>query len=240
MAKAMPKKYSISYREAREPITAPVTKFGGAPVWLDTPCWPLSRLYGSPMQFICQIALDRAIFGDLPARMAYLFITDYDYNGDGPMPDTYDPEKGESALILQPGGKAYTPALPLYEGSALYRRYHRNGRWEQEPCELAVDLRLGDDPEAGAWDKVDSDDKEAWDAYFEALCEDKVGGTPTPTINNVEELPTQMDNWLLALQLNAKDNEGNDDPFFLNLAYDGVGYALLSPDGRSGKFLWSR
>ncbi len=235
----MPQKYSISYREAREPITAPVTKFGGAPVWLDTPSWPLSRLYGSPMQFICQIALDSVIFGDLPARIAYLFITDGNDHS-GPMPATYDPERGESALILQPGGIQYTPSLPLYVGPTLYRRYRRRGQWEQEPCELEVSLRLGDDPETGAWDSVDSHDKEAWDAYFEALCEDKVGGTPTPTINNVDELHTQVGDWYLALQLNAKDNAGNDDPFFLNLAYDGVGYALLSPDGRSGKFLWSR
>jgi hypothetical protein len=28
--------------------------------------------------------------------------------------------------------------------------------------------------------------------------------------------------------------------FFLNLSYDGVGYAFLSPDGRTGQFLWSR
>ena len=26
----------------------------------------------------------------------------------------------------------------------------------------------------------------------------------------------------------------------LNMAYDAVGYVFLSPDGRTGKFLWSR
>jgi hypothetical protein len=34
----MPKKYTITYREVRSPITTPVTKFGGQPVWLDAPC----------------------------------------------------------------------------------------------------------------------------------------------------------------------------------------------------------
>jgi hypothetical protein len=31
------------------------------------------------MHFICQIALDLALFGKLPTRLAYLFMTDWDY-----------------------------------------------------------------------------------------------------------------------------------------------------------------
>jgi hypothetical protein len=42
------------------------------------------------------------------------------------------------------------------------------------------------------------------------------------------------------LQLNAKDNADETAPFFLNIAYDAIGYVFLSPDGRSGKFLWAR
>jgi hypothetical protein len=42
------------------------------------------------------------------------------------------------------------------------------------------------------------------------------------------------------LQLNAKDNADETAPFFLNIAYDAIGYAFLSPDGRSGEFLWAR
>jgi hypothetical protein len=234
----MVRKYAISYDEVTSPITTPVTKFGGQPVWLEEPRWPLSRMYGSPMQFICQIALDPILFGNLPTRMAYLFITDWDY--EGLLPDTSNPDGGENALILQPGGTWSGPALPLYEGPSLYRRAHRNGRWEQTPCELDVALRLGEDPDAGTWDDVDSDDKEAWDAYFSALCEDKIGGTPVPTINNAGKLAALTAEWRLLLQLNAKDNEGNGDPFFLNLSYDGVGYAFISPDGRTGRFVWSR
>lgn len=53
----MPKKYTNTYREVTSPIMEPVTKFGGQPVWIGEPQWPVSRQYGTPMQFICQIAL---------------------------------------------------------------------------------------------------------------------------------------------------------------------------------------
>ncbi len=234
----MPKKYSISYHEARAPITAPVTKFGGRPVWLEEPRWPVSRLYGTPMQFICQITLSPALFDDLPTRMAYLFLTDWDY--ESVFPNTMEPDGGENALILQPGGTWTGPSLPLSEGPSLYRRTHRNGRWEQTPCEFAAELRLGDDPDAGTWDEVDPDNKEAWDAYFKALREDKIGGAPVPTNNNAQQLAALIAEWRLLLQLNAKDNEGNGDPFFLNLSYDGVGYAFISRDGHDSTFFWSR
>jgi hypothetical protein len=233
----MPKKLSLSYHEARSPMTAPITKFGGRPVWLEEPRWPVSRLYGGPMQFICQIALDPVLFGDLPTQMAYLFLTDWKYAG--VFPNTMEPEADENAVILQPGGAWTGPSLPLHEGPSLYRRAHCNGRWEQTPCELAVELRPGADPDAGAWDTY-AQCAEAWDAYCDALREDKVGGTPTPTSNNVENLATFSTDRRLLLQLNAKDNEENRDPFFLNLAYDGVGYAFISPDGHIGTFLWSR
>jgi hypothetical protein len=67
------------------------------------------------MQFICQIALDPALFGALPTQMAYLFVTDWDYEGE--YPDTCDPEGGENALIMQPGGSWRGPSLPQDEGA---------------------------------------------------------------------------------------------------------------------------
>jgi uncharacterized protein YwqG len=70
-----------------------------------------------------------------------------------------------------------------------------------------------------------------------ALFEDKIGGTPVPTINR-PRFP-DLQHWRLLLQLNTKDNEGGD-PFFLNLASDGVGYAFIARDGHRGMFLWSR
>jgi hypothetical protein len=84
---------------------------------------------------------------------------------------------------------------------------------------------------------VDSEDTLAWDAYLTAPFEDTIGGTPGPTMNR-PRLP-DLQYWRLLLQLNTQDNEGGD-PFFLNLASDGVGYAFISRDGSHGMFLWSR
>lgn len=239
----MPRKYTITYREVALPITDLVTKFGGQPVWVEQPSWPVSRAYGTPMQFVCQIALPADLFGTAGPRMAYLFVTD-DY-AHGYVAETWDPTSGENALILQPGGIWEGATLPLRQGPSLYRRTwagvgfdaDTGTRWERTPCEFAVELQPGDDPEAGTWDDVGPDDDTAWEAYMDALFEDKIGGTPVPTVNE-PEFPDAA-HWRLLLQLNTKDNEG-EDPFFLNFADDGVGYAFLSQDGHRGTFLWSR
>lgn len=231
----MPLKYSIRYKSATAPIIEPVTKFGGQPVWIEEPQWPLSRKYGMAMQFICQIVLTADLFGDIEPRMAYLFITDWDF--EGVPPDTPEPDGGENAVILQPGGVWQGPSLPLREGPTLYQRACEDGRWVHSPVELEVQLLAGNDPHEDAWDHQRR--SSAFDAYFEALCEDKIGGTPVPTINcGPKELAGPGD-WRLLLQLNTK-GEDESDLFFLNFATDGVGWALISEDGRLGKFMWSR
>jgi len=72
----MPRKATITYREVTAPITDPITKFGGQPVWVGDPSWPLSRAHGTPMQFICQVPSRTGTPCGLEARMAYLFVTD--------------------------------------------------------------------------------------------------------------------------------------------------------------------
>ena len=47
----MKKKYEIEFVESPDPINEAVTKFGGEPVWIGEPQWPLSRTTGNPMQF---------------------------------------------------------------------------------------------------------------------------------------------------------------------------------------------
>jgi uncharacterized protein YwqG len=92
----MAKKATIEFVEAASPITKPVTKFGGQPVWLEEPQWPIGRETGNPMRFICQIALDENVFPSATGRMAYLFMTDEE---DGEFVDgTYEPEGGEMRL----------------------------------------------------------------------------------------------------------------------------------------------
>jgi hypothetical protein len=171
---SMPRKYTIAYREVTAPITAPVTKFGGQPVWLEAPQWPLSRLCATPMEFIAQIALPPDLFPAVRARLAYLFMSGNEAD------DTWDPNSGENAVILQPGGRWHGSSQPLLTGPSLHKGMGRT----RTPCELAVELQVGDDPAEGAWDDVHYDDQGRWAAYCTALAEDKIGGIAVPTVNS--------------------------------------------------------
>jgi hypothetical protein len=111
------KKYTISFDEAQATIAEPITKFGGQPVWIEQPQWPLSRQTGEPMRFIGQIALDTELFGEPAGRVAYLFISD----GETFVDNTYDPEGGENAVIIQPGGGCEVTTQPLPAGPSVQK-----------------------------------------------------------------------------------------------------------------------
>ena len=213
----MRKKYTILFQPAPAPITEPLTKFGGQPVWIIKPEWPMSKETGEPMRFICQIALYPEIFGAVAGQMAYIFMTDGEDYVDG----TWEPEGGENAVIIQPNGdNAMTK--PLATGPSLYQMIEQKGArlLQPVPCEFSVELKLGDDPERG----FEDDTNEA--AYTEV----KVGGTPI--FLQGEEYP-EGDDWRLLLQLDSASA-----PFYVNFGDTGIGYAFVSVDGRKGKFLW--
>ena len=210
----MTPEWIISFHEAEAPIAEAVTKFGGQPTWVDGPEWPMSRSTGGPMRFIGQVALDPQLFGSLPARMAYLFMTDEEEFVDG----TYEPEGGENAVVLQPGNFR-GPSLEQAEGPTLYRMVEKPGsdRLVPEPCEFGVTLVLDEDPDAPS-------------ARVDEGYENKIGGTPT--FLQGEEYP-QGGPWRLLLQLDSASV-----PFHVNFGDAGVGYAFLSEDGTAAKFLW--
>jgi len=114
---AVPRLTIRKFVAAQQPIREQTTKFGGQPVWLDKPQWPLSRTLGIPMQFICQIALDPSIFGELPGRMAYLFMTDDERIG----AKTSEANGGENAVIIQPGGVCRVQTIERSTGPTLER-----------------------------------------------------------------------------------------------------------------------
>lgn len=132
------KKQLIDFVRSQEPITEAVTKFGGVPVRVAAPQWPLSRESGEPMHFIAQIAIEPELFGGEPGRMAYLFMSG-DEDGDG----TWEPDGGENALIIQPGDAALAvQTAPLREGPSIFEMVfpvpHHLG--VQSPCEFATRL----------------------------------------------------------------------------------------------------
>jgi hypothetical protein len=70
------------------------------------------------MTFIGQIRIEGPLFGNpQPFRMAYLFMTDVE-DGEGGDLQTYDPNAGENAVVIQPGNYP-GPARPLATGPTV-------------------------------------------------------------------------------------------------------------------------
>jgi uncharacterized protein YwqG len=213
----MAKKQSIAFVEVTSPISGLVTKFGGQPAWLAGAEWPISRATGEPMRFICQIAVDPDLFGNMGGRMAYLFISD----GLTFVDNTWDPEGGENAVIIQPGA-GFLPTQPLQTGPSLYKMVDDSSTNRRNPiaCEFDVILQPGEDRDA-----LDEDESAA-----AAEIENKIGGTPA--FLQFSEWPSAGP-WRLLLQLDSAKM-----PFEVNFGDSGVGYAFIAEDGQTGKFLW--
>jgi hypothetical protein len=187
----------------------------------------MSAETGKPMRFICQVALTDEPFNLATPKMAYVFMTDEEDYVD----DTWEPDGGENAVILQPGRTSLS-VKPLAEGPTLYRMVNQPGRSRlvPEPCEFTVKGSISDDPafvdEAARAEWPD----EKWDSHAKALEGNKIGGTPI--FLQGDEFPGPG-SWKLLLELDS-----TQVPFFVNFGDAGTGYAFLSEDGTIGKFLW--
>lgn len=67
-------KKEFEFTESSEPITEPISKFGGQLVWRNTPHWPIDPYSTEPMLFMGQLVLDPDIFPDTQELMAYIFF----------------------------------------------------------------------------------------------------------------------------------------------------------------------
>ena len=215
------------YRASASPVTDPVTKFGGQPVWLARPQWPLSR--GHPerrMQFVCQVAIPDFL-GVATARMAYLFVT-HASAGERGNDDNwfFDPDEGESAVVLQPGGdKLRVKFSAVATGPTLYAD-------DGSPCELVPEFAPGLDPARRAC--PDFADDEAFTAYHNTIWGEKVGGTSLSGNDNhddIERLATDP-GWRLLLSIYTRRRS----PFCINLCVT-CGFAFVSADGKRGVFM---
>lgn len=232
----MKRRFDIAFVPTEEPVAEPVTKFGGQPVWLEQPEWPISRAAGIPMRFIGQIALD-----DLkPApgcagRMAYLFMTDTDpVDGEiGLVSGQHDPRSGENAVILQPGGDRPVETRPIINGPTLIRGMgrRRRGAVKSGPGEFRVRLTARDDPDFIDLDVLLELDEDAAEDYCDALAGSKLGGTPGFLQEPV--FPYGPDRSLLVLQLSQ-----DELPFFVDFGDEGIGFLFVEVPGDQACFLW--
>lgn len=220
----MVKKYVLSAEPAPTPITEPVSKLGGQPVWIGDPQWPLSKSTGKPMNFVGQFVPYPEIFGSLEARMAYIFMYDDEPFVEG----TWLPDGGENAVILQPG--TWTgPTISSATGPTLHHdALQPDGNVARVPVEYALRLTPGEDPDV--LDENEFRARDAWNEYCNYLEESKIGGAPAFLQN--PEYPGQG-SWRLLAQLTWELFSYN-----INFGDGGVGYAFLDEAGTTAKFLW--
>ena len=183
------------------------------------------------MTFVGQIPLP----GPAP-RMSYLFITQDDEG----LASTYEPEAGENALLVQPGGRvpSFVTGLPQRTGPTLWRR---GATWtEQIPVELHLDAQpftaallppyhreIADQDAARRGETVADDPADPF------MRRSYVGGRPLfwqPWTTSVDP------GWRFFFQLDGAEGWG-EDAYALNFG-GGTGYAMLSEDEHEGRFFW--
>ena len=222
--------YTLTFSPVDDDITDPVTKFGGQPTWLEAPQWPLSRELERPMRFIGQVALTDELMPGHAGQMAYLFMTDDDEDY---VDDTWEPDGGENALILQPGGTPHVPCVAQATGPTLITRVSVQGQKRLKEVEqvYAAHTTPVQEPPFLDQDALATLDAGERSARIDALLVNKVGGTPF--FIQADEFPDEDSTWRLLLQLDSANV-----PFSVNFGDAGVGYAFVSDDGKQARFLW--
>jgi uncharacterized protein YwqG len=223
----MAKSKKIDFIETKEPIREAVTKFGGQPVWIEKPEWPLSKETGKPMEFICQIKLSDNLFPDSKAQMAYLFMTNDDEYVDG----TWECDGGENAIILQPG-IPQVPVAELVKGPTIKKYIEAQGSDLLQPkeVEFSAQLEVKNEPDYAPQEIRRKWDSDQFQEYAQSLDGNKIAGTPI--FLQGDEFP-QGDTYNLLIQLDS-----TQVPFFVNFGDAGIGYGFINKDGTVAKFLW--
>jgi hypothetical protein len=132
----IPVRQNVRFVEADEPIREPITKFGGQPVWLDEPLWPLSACTGRPMRFLGQIRLP----GE-QLRLGYLFLTEEFADDEDFVDGTSDPHGGENAFFAQPGQPADFYQVASITSGPTFGPDHHVELSPHEPVPGPEDLR---------------------------------------------------------------------------------------------------
>ncbi|MFE7116130.1 DUF1963 domain-containing protein [Streptomyces sp. NPDC057654] len=211
------------YSETGRPVSTPTTKFGGQPVWLTGPQWPISAAWDRPMRFIGQIELGPVLGAAGHGKVAYVFVTHADHDEEYFFdPDIIDPDGGENAVIVQPEGDYAGPVRPLTTGPGLYDK-------DGAAVEFTVGLRPVDEPGFMTDDKLDALPAADRDRYIERIDGDKIGGVPL--FFQGDQWPDGGP-WRLLLQLDS-----NWVPFRLHLGASPRLFAFVSEDGTRGRLL---
>ena len=220
---------AIKLTKAEGPITAPITKFGGEPCWLEKAQWPISRLHAVPMQFIGQVALaDVPSLSDVlrsSGKVVYIFMTG-DEAGDE-QPSTWESESGENAVIIQPGmGPAIVETEEIFvEDDDLFPECAAHLTLWEEPTATSSDA---DKPGVTIEPDTDLD-------FYRSMSVSKLGGTPA--FIQAIEYPEADGSWHFVLQMDDYNQLADGTIFSPNFG-SGTAYVFVSEDGREGRMLW--
>ncbi|MFJ8015845.1 hypothetical protein [Streptomyces sp. NPDC096339] len=216
----------MSLRAPDGPVTEPVSKFGGQPVWLEEPAWPVHPTTGEPLVFIAQFRVP----GD-EVRLAYLFLEEDDQVMGS------RPESGEAVVLVQPGGRLPRFAAlggPETRGRTLWR-------WSSDETEIPVEWLIDLAPMPPDLDRA-ADEHAAFHRFMRGEGPDadpSEDERPTDFQGGTALYPNSRtfgveDPWQFLCQFEDR-GEAEDDPFFLNFGY-GTGFVFLSPDRLEGRF----
>jgi hypothetical protein len=239
----MPTRASLRFVAATNPITELRTKFGGQPVWLGAPRWPLDAWNDAPMLFIGQIVMDAAMFGALGGRVVYVFQRDNSDDDDA----LGESDAGLTAAIVQSDGEASAqpndPPAEAYRcsdqatGPSIFALDDDN---ECQPVEFNVTSQLQQEPDLGTAERhcdatLDRDDGYEFGPISAAFAGNKLGGQPLYP----DPLNQAADDagWRLVLQLGPRSGYYRPDftpnflPFFAEWGEFGVLHVLITEGG---------
>lgn len=220
----MIKKYEIkAFVEANERTTKPITKFGGQPVWIGEPQWPVSAGWDDRlMMFVGQIAIEKGMLGNQEGFVAYIFVTHPEDHADTFFdPDVTEWNGGENAVIIQPSGINHGEFQAVERGPTLFDA-HDVSKEYLPMIEASFDPAFIPDEE---YRKLDDAQQKK---YFDTIDTNKIGGTP----NFFRGDAGLEEGWQLLLQLKC-----NFLPFVLRLGAMPVMFVLISEDFKRGGLL---
>jgi len=210
--------------ESSTTITEPITKFGGQPVWINTPHWPIHSATGEQMMFQSQIVLDPALFPDSNGAIAYIFFG-----------DTEQLSNDDFAVVLQTkDSKALNAQNQEIEfvteatGPTIYEWINRDGEEQKVSKEYKVVLEsMIEEEDLPLLERYDEMNDLDYDAGYQfsksALAGNKIGGQPF-YIEGLDTPPEYFtaENWEQLLQLAPiegfwDNNQPNFYPFYMEM-----------------------
>ena len=231
----MAKTYRLQLNRSKEPIAEPVTKFGGNPVFLEQTQWPQCKMCSREMDFLAQIRLDDPIKFYDKYTMAYLFMCPGHFEKNGSLHcETWDPQKGANAVILQ-SGKHPVSVESTFDRPPAYPDYsvtlELSNDADADIAELGID-------EEHFLEEVYNGSKIAGVPWWEQSNDTPICPGCAGPMKFVAQLDAALDGTLPA---DPKDWDKDKYKFFHFGGDDGLGYLFLCKNEcgpKGAAFLW--